>query len=48
VREVVPRLAQINPSLWYRHEILSTHSAVALYQTLAMHGETAFRNAVRT
>lgn len=42
VREVVPRLAQINPSLWYRHEMLSTHSAVALYQTLATHGDPAF------
>lgn len=47
VREVVPRLHAINPSLWYRHEILAAKSAVALYQTLATSGETAFRNALQ-
>ncbi|HKU68566.1 MAG TPA: HDIG domain-containing protein, partial [Candidatus Baltobacteraceae bacterium] len=46
VREVAPRLAAIDPSLWYRHEVLARHSAVALYQTLATSGEAAFRNAV--
>ena len=43
VREVAARLRTIDPSLWYRHEVLATHSAVALYQTLATQGEAAFR-----
>ena len=46
VREVVPRLHAINPSLWYRHEVLARTSAVALYQTLATRGEDAFRKIV--
>lgn len=46
VREVVPRLQRIDPSVWYRHEVLARTSAVALYQTLATSGETAFRKAV--
>ena len=46
VREVVPRLHAIDPSLWYRHEVLAKASAVALYQTLATRGEEAFREAV--
>lgn len=46
VREVAPRLASINPSLWYRHETLSHHSAVTLYQILAIQGEAAFRKAL--
>ena len=48
VREVVPRLQKINPSVWFRHETLSRTSAVALYQTLATQGETAFLHAVHT
>lgn len=47
VREVVPRLHAINPSLWYRHEVLARTSAVALYQTLATQGEAAFQSAIR-
>ena len=47
VREVVSRLHAINPSLWYRHEILANKSAVALYQTLAAQGESAFRKALQ-
>lgn len=47
VREVVPRLHAINPSLWYRHEILANKSAVALYQALATGGESAFRKALQ-
>ncbi|HET9096353.1 MAG TPA: hypothetical protein VFN37_06800 [Candidatus Baltobacteraceae bacterium] len=46
VREVAARLHAVNPSLWYRHEVLAKASAVALYQTLATHGETAFRKAI--
>ena len=42
VREVVPRLHAMNPSLWFRHETLAKTSAVALYQTLATGGERAF------
>jgi hypothetical protein len=47
VREVAPRLRAIDPSLWYRHEVFATQSAVGLYQTLATGGEAAFLNAVR-
>ena len=43
VRGVVPHIHAMNPSLWYRHEVLSNHSAVALYQTLATQGESALR-----
>jgi hypothetical protein len=39
VRAIAPLLQRINPSLWYRHEVLSKYSAVALYQTLAMGGD---------
>jgi hypothetical protein len=48
VREVAKRLSAVNPSLWYRHEMLSKHSAVALYQTLAIKGEAAFANRLRS
>ncbi len=47
VREVVPRLRALNPSAWFRHEILAKASAVALYQTLVTRGEDAFLRAVR-
>jgi hypothetical protein len=43
VREVVPLIHAIDPSLWYRHTILAKTSAVALYQALATGGEPAFR-----
>jgi hypothetical protein len=46
VREVQTRLHAMNSSLWFRHEILAKHSAVALYQTLATRGEAAFRKAL--
>lgn len=46
VREVVPRLRAIDPSIWFRHETLSKTSAVALYQALATGGEAAFLQAV--
>lgn len=46
VREVVPRLHAIDPSLWYRHTILAKTSAVALYQALATGGEQGFRKAL--
>lgn len=45
VRDVQRRLRAIDPSLWYRHEVFATHSAVALYQTLTTSGEAAFRRA---
>jgi hypothetical protein len=45
VREVVPRLSKMNPSFWFRHEVLSRTSAVALYGELTR-GEDAFRRAV--
>ena len=48
VREVVPRLHAIDPSIWFRHETLSKTSAVALYQTLATQGESAFLRAIHT
>lgn len=35
VQTIAPRLARVNPSLWYRHEVLARDSAVALYQKLA-------------
>jgi 23S rRNA maturation-related 3'-5' exoribonuclease YhaM len=43
VREVQARIRAVNSSLWYRHEILAKHSAVALYQTLATQGEAALK-----
>jgi hypothetical protein len=45
VREVVPQLQKLNPSPWFRHEVLSRTSAVALYRDLTQ-GEDAFRRAV--
>jgi hypothetical protein len=47
VRAVVPYLAELDRSLWFRHRVLSRTSAVALYQTLAKKGETALRKALR-
>jgi hypothetical protein len=46
VREVQTRLHAMNSSLWFRHEVLANHSAVALYQTLATRGEAAFKKAL--
>lgn len=46
VREVAKRLHAMNPSLWFRHETMARHSAVALYQTLATQGENAFHKAL--
>lgn len=45
VRYVVPKLAEIEPSAWFRHRTLSRTSAIALYQALTR-GEAAFREAV--
>jgi hypothetical protein len=45
VREVVPELSKMNSSTWFRHEVLSHASAVALYRELTR-GEDAFRRAV--
>lgn len=46
VRAVVPFVHAVNPSLWYRHKVLSRTSAIALYQALAQGGEPAFRRAL--
>ena len=46
VRAVVPFVHAVNPSLWYRHEVLSRTSAVALYQVLTTQGESALRKAL--
>lgn len=45
VREVVPKLAEIDPSPWFRHQTLAQSSAIALYQALTR-GERAFHDAV--
>lgn len=45
VREVVPRLQQINASPWFRHKVLSRTTAIALYAELTQ-GDDAFRRAV--
>jgi hypothetical protein len=45
VREVVPRLQKLNASPWFRHEVLSRTSAIALYSELTR-GEQKFERAV--
>jgi hypothetical protein len=45
VRDVVPQLQKIDPSPWFRHEVLARTSAIALYRDLNR-GEAAFRRAV--
>lgn len=46
VREVVPQIQKIDPSPWFRHEVLARTSAIALYREL-LRGEDALRRAVR-
>lgn len=46
VRAVVPEIQKMNPSIWFRHEILSRTSAIALYGDL-LQGEEALHKAVR-
>jgi hypothetical protein len=45
VRAVAPQLAALNRSTWFRHQVFSRTSAVALYEEL-LRGEDRFRKAV--